>query len=129
MTMADVPLARARVPRSPFLASQLDIMVPSGIHLTGRILPTDRDAKVIIKIERRAITFSSAVDELTSVETFNSDEVFSALPVSVGISENDLGQRGSSSWIVKDVFDESLDISTIGYGKSLTPSVPHNREL
>ena len=42
--IAEVPEARARVPRSPNLDSQLDTMVPSGIELTGRTLPTVSEA-------------------------------------------------------------------------------------
>ena len=44
IVMAEVPEARARLPRSPGLASTLEIMVPSGITLTGRMLPTVREA-------------------------------------------------------------------------------------
>ena len=42
--MADVPDVLARVPRSPYLASTLEMIVPSGIEEIGRMLPTEREA-------------------------------------------------------------------------------------
>lgn len=42
--MVEVPEALEKEPLSPVFASQFDTMVPSGKVLTGRILPTDRDA-------------------------------------------------------------------------------------
>lgn len=44
MTTAEVPEALAKLPLSPSLPSQLETIVPSGSALTGRILPTLRDA-------------------------------------------------------------------------------------
>jgi len=44
MMTAEVPEALAKEPRSPFLPSTLVMMVPSGNLLTGRMLPTERDA-------------------------------------------------------------------------------------
>jgi hypothetical protein len=42
--MVEVPEALENEPLSPVLASQLETIVPSGRELTGRILPTDKDA-------------------------------------------------------------------------------------
>jgi hypothetical protein len=44
MMMVEVPLALEKEPLSPVFASQLETIVPSGKRLTGRILPTERDA-------------------------------------------------------------------------------------
>lgn len=44
MTTAEVPEALAKAPLSPILPSQFETIVPSGMALTGRILPTERDA-------------------------------------------------------------------------------------
>lgn len=44
MMTAEVPEALAKDPLSPVLASQLETMVPSGSWLTGRMLPTEREA-------------------------------------------------------------------------------------
>ena len=44
MMIAEAPEARARDPRSPSLASTLEMMVPSGIALTGKMFPTVREA-------------------------------------------------------------------------------------
>ena len=44
MMIAEQPEARAKEPRSPVLASQLETMVPSGRELTGKILPTESAA-------------------------------------------------------------------------------------
>ena len=46
MMVAEVPEALAKDPLSPNLASQLVTMVPSGMSLTGRTLPTEREAKL-----------------------------------------------------------------------------------
>lgn len=48
MTMAEVPEALARTPRSPCLASTFEMMVPSGMDFTGSTLPTVREAVIII---------------------------------------------------------------------------------
>jgi len=44
MMIVDVPLALAKEPLSPVFPSQFDTIVPSGRVLTGKILPTERDA-------------------------------------------------------------------------------------
>lgn len=44
MIMVDVPLALANEPLSPVFPSQFETIVPSGSVLTGKILPTERDA-------------------------------------------------------------------------------------
>ena len=44
MIMVEVPEALEKDPLSPVFASQFDTMVPSGNLLTGRILPTLKDA-------------------------------------------------------------------------------------
>jgi len=41
---AEVPEALANEPLSPCLPSQFEIIVPSGMELTGRIFPTEREA-------------------------------------------------------------------------------------
>jgi hypothetical protein len=53
----------------------------------------------------------SSVDELASVHAFDGDEVLSALLVSVLVSENDLGERGTAASIVNNVSHYSLDVS------------------
>ena len=44
MIIAEVPLALAKDPLSPVLASQFDTMVPSGRVFTGKMFPTARVA-------------------------------------------------------------------------------------
>ena len=44
MMTAEVPEALANEPLSPTLPSQFETMVPSGMLLTGRIFPTEREA-------------------------------------------------------------------------------------
>ena len=44
MMMAEQPEARAKLPLSPVLDSQLETMVPSGREFTGKILPTESAA-------------------------------------------------------------------------------------
>ena len=44
MITAEVPEALANYPLSPTLPSQLEIIVPSGSELTGRIFPTESEA-------------------------------------------------------------------------------------
>ncbi len=45
MMTAELPEALAKAPLSPTLSSQLEMMVPSGMVLTGRMLPTERVAE------------------------------------------------------------------------------------
>jgi hypothetical protein len=47
MMTAEHPEALARVPLSPTLPSQLLTIVPSGMELTGRLFPTEREAAII----------------------------------------------------------------------------------
>ena len=44
MMMAEVPEALAKDPLSPTLPSQLEMIVPSGMELTGRMFPIEREA-------------------------------------------------------------------------------------
>lgn len=53
----------------------------------------------------------SSVDELTGVHAFDGDEVLSALLVFVNVSENNLGEGGTTASIVNDVSDDTLDVS------------------
>ena len=55
-------------------------------------------------------TLSTSVDELTSEETLNSDEILSTVLVLVGVSEDNLGKRSSTARIVNDFLDDSLDV-------------------
>lgn len=59
------------------------------------------------------LTLGSTIDKLTSVHAFNGDEIFNSLLVSVCISEHNLGERGTSTSIMNDVLDHSLDVSMI----------------
>ena len=108
--MAEVPEALAKEPLSPVLASQFETMVPSGRVLTGKMLPTER-AAICNKSGSWGLTLGSGVDELTSVEAFDSDEVFISVLVLVWISENNFSEGCSSAWVVNDLLNDSLDIS------------------
>jgi len=55
--------------------------------------------------------FLTAVDELTGVKTFNSDEGFLDLLVLVRMTEDNLGERSSSSGVMDDIFDDTFDES------------------
>ena len=113
--MAEAPEARARQPRSPSLASTLEMMVPSGMELTGKMLPTVRAAKENLIRVFEFLTFSSTVDEHSGVHAFNSDEIFSTLLVSVLVSEDNLGKGGTSAWIVHNVPHNTLNVSAFNY--------------
>lgn len=122
MMTVEVPEALEKEPLSPVLASQLDTIVPSGSWLTGKILPTERAAIYsiinILKEGRRGkigiintiLTLGTGVDELTSVEAFNSDEILSSVLVLVWVSENNFGKRSSTAWVVNDFLYNSLDV-------------------
>ena len=53
MITAEVPEALAKDPLSPIFPSQLDTMVPSGMALTGRMLPIDNEAINNFKLKRK----------------------------------------------------------------------------
>jgi hypothetical protein len=55
----------------------------------------------------------SAVDELTSVHTLGTDEQFSVSLIPVSIQKLDLGNRGSSTRVVKDFLDNTADVSLL----------------
>lgn len=55
--------------------------------------------------------FLAAEHVLAGVETFGGDEVFGSELVSVGVSEDDSGKGGSSSGVVEDLLDYSLDVA------------------
>jgi len=61
------------------------------------------------------LSFLTAVDKLTSANTFRADDGFSSLSVFVRVVEDDSGQRSTSARIVDDVFDQTLD-ETVFFG-------------
>jgi len=53
----------------------------------------------------------TAVDELTSVHTLGSDEVGLNQLVSVWVTEDNTGNWSTSTWVVEDILDNTLDIT------------------
>lgn len=53
----------------------------------------------------------TAIDILTRVHTFSSEEIFSILLIMIRISESDLSDGGSSSTVVDDFFHDTFNIS------------------
>ena len=118
ITIAEVPEALARVPRSPILASTFEMMVPSGICFTGRTLPTVREAAIIIfKLNRKREkktdrhTFVTSINKLAGVHALNCDEKLSVLLEFVLVSKNNLCERCATTWIVHNILHNSLDVS------------------
>lgn len=72
----------------------------------GRTLPTATLAEI-----KLMSTLVAAVNVLSSVHALSSDEVLGVDSVSVRVSELDLGERSTSSRIVDDGSDDSLDES------------------
>jgi len=62
-------------------------------------------------IADRESSLGTSVDELTSEETLNGDEILSTKLVLVGISEDNLGKRSASTSIVHNFLDDSLDVT------------------
>jgi len=58
-------------------------------------------------------SFISAVDELTSVHSFSSQEVGSLESVFIGVSEDDLGEGSTTAGIVEDLSDDTLDVTVL----------------
>ena len=113
MITAGVPEALAKDPLSPIFPSQLDTIVPSGMALTGRMLPIDNEAINNLKLKRKKLTFVASVDELAGVHAFNCDEIFNSLLVSVCISEDNFSEWGSSTGVMYNISDYTLDVSMI----------------
>jgi len=61
-------------------------------------------------------SLGTSIDELTSEETFNGDEILSTVLELVGVSENNLGERSATTSIVHNFLDESLDV-TFSFGE------------
>jgi len=57
------------------------------------------------------LSLSSTVDKLTSVSSLDGNHEFLLELVTIWIMENDLGNRGATSWVVSDAPDEALDVS------------------
>lgn len=57
------------------------------------------------------LTLRTGVDELTSVETLNSNEILSSVLELVRVSEDNLGERSAAARIVHNFLDDTLDIS------------------
>lgn len=57
-----------------------------------------------------SLTFGSGIDELSSVHSFNSDEIRSTMLVFVLVSENNLGKRSSSARVVYNVLNNALNV-------------------
>jgi hypothetical protein len=55
--------------------------------------------------------FLSSIDEHTSVHALDGDEVFSSELVLVHVSELNLSERGSTTGIVDNILDDSLDVA------------------
>ena len=111
MIMAEVPEALAKEPLSPVLASQFETMVPSGKAFTGKMFPTDRAAILHMNTITKLLTLGTGIDKLTGVEAFDSNEVFISVLELVWVSENNLGEGGSSTRVVNDFLDNTLDVS------------------
>jgi len=58
-------------------------------------------------------SFMSAVDELTSVHAFSSQEVGSLESIFIGVSEDDLGEGSTTAGIVEDLSDDTLDVTIL----------------
>jgi len=55
--------------------------------------------------------FGASVDKLSSVDALDSDEILSALLVFILVSENNFGEGCTSTGVVHDVLNESLDVA------------------
>lgn len=64
---------------------------------------------MIEKEERH--TSGTSIDELTSEETLNSDEILSAVLVLVWVSEDNLGEGSTTAGVVNNFLDDSLDVT------------------
>lgn len=70
----------------------------------------------------------SAVDVLTGVHTLSSEEELGVHAVFMGVSELDLGQRSSSTGVMDDLSDNTLDVSTSQEVAVLTPFSRRSRQ-
>jgi hypothetical protein len=61
-------------------------------------------------------TLLSAVDELTGVHAFGSNEEFFAQLISVWVSEDNASERSTTAWVVNDFLDQAADI-TVAFSK------------
>ena len=55
--------------------------------------------------------FPAAEDVLARVGSLSGQEVFSSMFISVGVSEVDFDERGSSSWVMHNGSNDALDVS------------------
>lgn len=57
------------------------------------------------------VSAGSAVDVLTSVGSFSSEEVLFSSFISIGVSEGDFSEGSSSSGVVEDLFNDTSNVS------------------
>lgn len=57
------------------------------------------------------LTLGSGVDELTSVESFDGNEILSSVLILVRVSEHNLGEGSSTAGVVHDFLHNSLDVT------------------
>ena len=84
--------------------------------ITARVLDGGNDGTFGHPVKGKAVTDGqlsslTAVDKLTSVETLDSDEDVLDGLVSVGVTEDDLGDGGTSAGVVHDVSDKTLHVT------------------
>lgn len=58
-------------------------------------------------------SFMSAVNVLTGVHSFSSQEVSSLESILIGVSEDDLGEGSTTAGIVEDLSDDTLDVTVL----------------
>jgi len=64
-------------------------------------------------ISNREGSLNSRIDKLTGEHSFDCDEVLDSLLESVRISESDLGKWGTTTGVVDDVLDNTLEVSKL----------------
>jgi len=64
-----------------------------------------------VKKRDLSLTFGSGIDELSSVHSFNSDEILSAVLVSVHVLEYNFGKWSATSGVVNDILDCALNVA------------------
>jgi len=77
---------------------------------------TFRHSRKRKNVSNLQLSFDTAEQELSSVDAFSGDEIHFLEAVFVRVAEDNAGNRGATSWVMDNVFNNSLD-EPMSFGK------------
>lgn len=84
--------------------------------ITSLLLDVRHDRTLGHRTQRKNVSdgkssLLASIDELTGIHAFIGDESLGVFLVPIGISEDDLAQGSTSTWIMYDILDDSSNVA------------------